>query len=132
MECVHDNYLCAVNRVISFSFVLLYLIALGRPIAPLLEYYARQEYFAEVLCVNKAKPELKCNGQCALSKKIKEATQSETSPVLPKINFEDYPIGIVSRFEHEVAVAVDPVPAGRYLIGDYLFFPAKNCKPPSA
>ena len=36
-----------------------------------------QSYIALVLCENKDKPELNCNGKCFLSKKIKEVEKNE-------------------------------------------------------
>lgn len=36
-----------------------------------------QEYIASVLCENKSKPELNCNGKCYLSKKIKQVEEKE-------------------------------------------------------
>lgn len=81
----------------AIGFIFLYLIALCRPIGPLIEYYANKDFFATVLCINKDKPELKCNGQCILMQKLKKAVQEESSSAsLPKVNFEDYPIGFIS------------------------------------
>lgn len=36
-----------------------------------------KEYIASVLCVNRDKPKLNCNGKCYLSKKIKQAEEKE-------------------------------------------------------
>ncbi len=40
-------------------------------------FQANRNYIAEFLCVNKAKPELKCNGRCYLVKKMKLAESAE-------------------------------------------------------
>ena len=42
-----------------------------------LDFKVRQDYIATVLCVNRDKPELNCNGQCILMQKIKEAQEQE-------------------------------------------------------
>ena len=82
---------------LAIGFIFLYMIALCRPVAPLIEYYANQDFFATVLCINKDKPELKCNGQCILMQKLKKSVHEESSSApVPKVNFEDYPIGIMS------------------------------------
>jgi hypothetical protein len=84
---------------LATGFILLYLIALCKPIAPLIEYYANQDFFATVLCINKDKPEMHCNGQCVLMQRLKKAMQDEPvspSAPLPKIEFRDYPIGFIS------------------------------------
>jgi len=85
---------------LAIGFIILYLVALCRPVAPLIEYYANKDFFATVLCINKDKPELKCNGQCILMQKLKKAVQEESSSApIPKVNFEDYPIGFISLSE---------------------------------
>jgi hypothetical protein len=49
-------------------------------------FHLNRSYIAQKLCVNKAKPELKCKGKCYLKKKLKEAesNQEEQSPLLLK------------------------------------------------
>jgi len=85
-------------------FLILYILALARPLAPLLEYQANRDFFVEVLCINKAKPELKCNGQCALTQKLKKAFNDETLPIsVPNtIKLDDYPIGFISLFRNSI------------------------------
>lgn len=40
-------------------------------------FFANQKFLANKHCVNKARPQLKCDGKCFLAKKIKEAEQKE-------------------------------------------------------
>ncbi len=82
-------------------FLTLYLVALVRPLAPILDYQVNRDFFAEVLCINKAKPELNCNGQCALTQKLKQAQKDETQPVSAPniIKLDDYPIGFISLYK---------------------------------
>lgn len=49
-------------------------------------YVANKEYVAKELCVNKAKPQLKCNGKCHLAKQLKklEEPQPKKTPATPK------------------------------------------------
>lgn len=42
-----------------------------------MDFSARREYIAEVLCINKDKPMLNCNGQCYLAKKLKAAQEQQ-------------------------------------------------------
>lgn len=54
---------------------------LFKPLWPVADYIANYEYIIKVLCENKDKPELKCNGKCYLSKQLaKEAKESEETP----------------------------------------------------
>ncbi|MDH5475918.1 MAG: hypothetical protein OEX22_09535 [Cyclobacteriaceae bacterium] len=42
-----------------------------------LDYSVRKDYIAKVLCINKDKPMLNCNGKCILAQKIKKAQEQE-------------------------------------------------------
>jgi hypothetical protein len=42
-----------------------------------LDYQAHKARITELFCVNKAKPQLQCNGRCHLSKKLRQATESK-------------------------------------------------------
>ena len=48
-----------------------------RPAFPFLEYALDYEYISTVLCENKDKPELKCNGKCYLMQALAEASEKE-------------------------------------------------------
>lgn len=43
----------------------------------LIDYKLRQNYIANVLCVNKNKPQLNCNGKCYLAKRLKAVEEKE-------------------------------------------------------
>ncbi len=49
-------------------------------------YVANKAYVAKELCVNKAKPKLKCNGKCHLAKQLQklEEPQPKKAPSAPK------------------------------------------------
>ena len=40
-------------------------------------YSINKKYIASTLCINRYKPQLKCNGKCFLAKKIKEAEKNQ-------------------------------------------------------
>ena len=48
-----------------------------KPIFPVVEYVVNYEYISKVLCENKAKPKLKCNGKCHLMKELAKASDAE-------------------------------------------------------
>lgn len=50
---------------------------LSKPIFPVAEYVINYDYISKILCENKAKPELKCNGKCHLMKELAKASESE-------------------------------------------------------
>ena len=55
----------------------------------LIDYYVNTDTY-KALCINKDKPEMKCDGQCLLSHKLKEHESSENQRALPlpHISFE--------------------------------------------
>ena len=50
----------------------------------LTNYIIQYKFYVEVLCVNKNKPELKCNGKCHLAKELKTVDEEPVKPELPQ------------------------------------------------
>lgn len=48
-----------------------------KPLFPVLEYAVNYQYISKVLCVNKAKPMMHCNGKCHLMKELAKAADAE-------------------------------------------------------
>lgn len=44
-----------------------------------IDFKLNQDYIAKVLCINRDKPELHCNGRCILMQKMKKAQDTEQS-----------------------------------------------------
>lgn len=51
-------------------------------------YLINYDYIANVLCINKDKPELKCNGKCHLNKELKKDDERKDKEI--KSTFEVY------------------------------------------
>jgi hypothetical protein len=49
-----------------------------KPMLPVIEYAVNYDYISKVLCVNKAKPKLQCNGKCHLMKELAKTSENET------------------------------------------------------
>ena len=72
-----------------------------QPIMPLIEYQTNKEYIASVLCENRNKPELACDGKCYLNKKIKESKNHDSHEhSLPQIDLSKYPISMVEDLSY--------------------------------
>lgn len=73
-----------------------------RPLVPIIEYYANYDYIANVLCENRDRPFLECNGKCYLEKQLKKANHSshDHKSTIPQINFDDYPISPLDQFTY--------------------------------
>ena len=48
-----------------------------KPLFPVIEYAVNYNYISKVLCVNKDKPMLHCNGKCHLMKELAKASENE-------------------------------------------------------
>ncbi|WP_281323376.1 hypothetical protein [Flavobacterium aestivum] len=59
-------------------FILILAIFL-KPIFPVIEYMVNYEYISMVLCENKAKPMMHCNGKCHLMKELAKANDNDKS-----------------------------------------------------
>ncbi|WP_350284867.1 hypothetical protein [uncultured Croceitalea sp.] len=82
------------------SFIILFIsfTMLVRPLWPIAEYIMNYDYIVNVLCENKDKPQLQCDGKCYLAKQLAvESGESEENPfgtnntnieVLPVVFFE--------------------------------------------
>ena len=56
-----------------------------KPVLPFLDYAFNYDYIAKVLCINKDKPKLKCNGKCYLMQQLaKNAEEDSSKENLPK------------------------------------------------
>ena len=56
---------------------LLALFMLLKPVLPVIDYVVNYEYISKVLCVNKTKPKLQCNGKCHLMKELAKTSEKE-------------------------------------------------------
>lgn len=56
---------------------LIALLVLLKPVLPVVSYIANYGYITRVLCVNKAKPQMHCNGKCHLMKELAKAAEQE-------------------------------------------------------
>lgn len=65
----------------TFAIIVVFLISL-KPVLPVVDYIINYDYITRVLCENKAKPELKCNGKCQLMKNLAKVADEE-KPISP-------------------------------------------------
>jgi hypothetical protein len=88
------------NQFFGIFFYLLYLLAMVRPVMPIIEYYANYDYIANVLCENRDKPYLECNGKCYLDDQLAKVnhTDHDHKSTIPQIDFEKYPVSPLDYF----------------------------------
>ena len=63
-----------------------------KPILPVVEYVVNYEYISKVLCVNKDKPMLHCNGKCQLMKELAKASENEKPISDKKIAAQEFEV----------------------------------------
>ncbi len=66
-------YICIVKKTLFIlaSFILL------KPFIPFVEYVVNYEYISKVLCVNKEKPIIGCDGKCYLMSQLAKSSEEE-------------------------------------------------------
>ncbi|SHI65069.1 hypothetical protein [Pseudozobellia thermophila] len=65
------------------SYIILFVVALMlvKPFWPVVEYIVNYDYIKNVLCENKDRPQLECDGKCYLAKLLAEETEkNEKNP----------------------------------------------------
>ncbi len=91
------------KQVFGLAFSLLYVLAMLKPVLPVLEYYANYDYIAKELCINRDKPYLDCNGKCYLEKEISRLNGT-TDQTIPVINMADYPVSPITFYQASIPV----------------------------
>ena len=80
------------KRYLWIALLFCFLTPLFLKVGISINYLVQYKYYVEVLCENKNKPELKCNGKCHLAKELKTFDEVPLKPELPqrfKDNSED-------------------------------------------
>ena len=91
------------QQILGTFFYMLYLVAMLQPVVPLIEYYSNKEYIASVLCENRDKPALACNGKCYLEKQLKKANNHDTHDhSIPQIDLSKYPVSPLNYTTHKI------------------------------
>ena len=71
---------------------------LTKPMWLVVEYVVNYDYIVKVLCENKDKPEMHCNGKCHLTKELaKEAGAEDKNPLNDKTSKTEVPQFIISE-----------------------------------
>ena len=65
------------KKVVSVVLAILIVVLSFKDVFVFADFYWNQDFIAKTLCINKDKPEMKCNGKCHLSKVIKEIQDQE-------------------------------------------------------
>ena len=81
---------------------------LTKPMWPVVDYVVNYEYIVNVLCENKDRPEMECNGKCHLGKELaKEAGANQKNPFNGKTSKTEIPQFIISENVSEYSFAAE-------------------------
>ena len=84
------------KRIVAITLLLTVVAPALLKFTSVVNYIVDYDYYVNVLCENKDKPELKCNGTCHLAKEINQAEETNTPPELPaEVKYE------ITLFHHE-------------------------------
>ena len=89
-----------------------------KPILPVVDYIVNYDYISKVLCENKDKPELKCNGKCHLKKELAKASEDEKPINSDKKNNSKQEIEVLFFQEIKTSVVEQIFFHNRTSIGD--------------
>lgn len=82
------------------------MVAMLKPILPIVIYYINYDYIVTELCENKDTPEMGCHGKCYLEKltvKIEPRKQDKPIAIIPLL-LEDYPISSLDFDPYESVI----------------------------
>ncbi len=82
-----------IYSVIYLSILIFYIL---RPVLPFIEYSILKDYIVKNLCINRDKPENKCDGKCFLNDQLQKsadpvnADKDSGKKTIQRINVEDH------------------------------------------
>jgi hypothetical protein len=122
------------KKLFVIFFSVAYLLPLINTATVIVDFKINQDFIAKVLCINKEKPELKCNGNCHLKEKLsdKPLENQEAPPRVQQreiVQFitatESLGINYFPGKTVQKAVYINPLYVGEY--NSNVFHPPKFC-----
>jgi hypothetical protein len=123
------------TKLLGILFTAMYLLAMLKPISPIIGYYINYDYIVNVLCENKDKPIMKCNGKCHLAKEIKKANDGiDPKENIPPLNMKEYPVAFINNYNSINAIFYNTKITQnftKYNLEYYFQYLSKLVKPPT-
>jgi hypothetical protein len=126
------------KQILSILLILAFLLPTSSKLWTFISFKINQEYIAQTLCVNKAKPQSNCHGSCHLNKQIKlaEAKEKEANQIpsvlteKTEVVYFTFPNFGVNLIKREILLSKEELNAF-YLMGKTPFFVHEIFHPPS-
>lgn len=74
----------ALKNLILYSLLAFLVLPFATKSLLVFRYFVQFNYYAQVLCKNQDKPELNCNGKCALMKELTLEREAQEMPAIPQ------------------------------------------------
>lgn len=89
-----------------------------KPLLPVADYVINYDYITKVLCENKSRPEMKCNGKCQLMKELAKASEQE-KPISPSKKTQILETEVLFFQENQTLVIQQSYFLHKNIIGDH-------------
>lgn len=127
-------YLRAMKRLLAIVLAYLMVFQTFNKLTIVVYYQINKKVITELFCINKDKPQLKCDGKCFLAKKLKEADRQteKQDPFLLSSGFEllfDVPdtFYLMTNCVFDIENSIPPYLTGIYEVDtDSVFHPPKT------
>ncbi len=107
------------NQITCFVLVSVFLLQTFSKTIILADFEINKEYIAKVLCVNKSKPKMHCNGKCHLKKELNKAEKEEQSSPNPENEKYEFQLFTESGFNIDLHNSLDVI--SNSFLSDYTF-----------
>jgi hypothetical protein len=98
--------------------------------APYINYKINYKYIATVLCENKAKPKMQCNGKCHLKKELKKAATEESKSKAQLKNIEQHEFIVINVFSFKRSQIITQTQNHFFHIKSYASVLLEHISPP--
>ena len=105
------------KKTVALILVSVFLFQTFSKVVVYADYLINKDYITKVLCINKDKPKMHCNGKCHLKKQLEKEKKKEQSPANPVK--EKREIQFFSEFNFNISEISPPVT--KILAPDYYF-----------
>lgn len=102
----HVRIFVLVKSILSLALSLSILFPAWINTSLLVHYRINKEYYAQNLCENQERPEMKCEGSCQLSKQLKQAENSQSKKEMRYVTAEWQLFLAAQRFEFSRALPI--------------------------
>lgn len=133
-SAINIIYLKQLSKIASVFVMLIMLLSMLKTSILYSVYEYDKAFFIELFCVNKDRPQLKCNGHCKLAQMQQEENEKNADNILKQLQFETVYFSPVSMLvtDYNRSLKDNEIQFPSYYDRPYSFlFSVKLLKPPA-